>query len=407
LPQPPSLVPASYPRTYRPWSGGSSLSLWRVIFAFAVILVMWAGRGGTHWIALPALLVVGIASASQALTRFVLYPDRIERVSWIGKRQTVMRQDIVWRRSIAKDIFLSFTNDQQAWRLPGIRRDPLWDAWMAGIPDLDAQNQAIALANPKLGSTPTERSQRWKWGMWLAWFLVAATLLVGVWGPFQTEKYSVPATVALLALPWLALLYAWRWGDIMTADSQAEGETRSGNLRPGNPTLLVMATSFASGIGLFLVASQRGGLTLVEGGGLQAFGLGLAAFVAYTVAYFRATKYARIPMVALFSGFLVLPIVLAYSCAGVLCINSLSGASRSTYFNARVDGKYIYPDGSGNPTFHIGLAPWGPNKKETTFRAADADEYARYNPSDIVCVAMHSGLLGIRIWSTDGTCPPV
>jgi len=407
LPETPAPDTTAYPRTYRSWGGGTSLRFWHIVSAGGALL-LWSFRlVHSIWIALPVLLYVGLIVASQTLSKFVLYPDRIERVGWTGKRQTMMRQDISSRRSFGKDIFVSFKSGAPPWRISGIRKDPSWDAWMASVPDLDAQNQAVALANPKLGRTPAERSHRWHWGIRLAWLLVATTVLAGIWGPFQTAEYHIPGTVALLSLPWLALLYGWRWGDIMTADYDPERETGGGNLRVGNPILLACATAFVSLLGLLAIAVQRGGLSLVEGSGLEAFGLGLATFVVYTVAYFRATKYARRPMIAFTSGFLVLPIVFSYSWVGVLCLNCLSDSYRNTYISAHVAGKDISTDGHGNPSFNVRLAPWGPNKKETRFHVTDADEFARYEISDIVCVAMHPGFLGIRIWSVGGNCPPV
>ncbi len=83
---------------------------------------------------LAVLLLVVVANS--VFARVKLYPDRIERITWFGKR-VLLRNDISGLRRggwgpFKNTILISRSDHFQSILVPlSVRRDAAWDAWMA------------------------------------------------------------------------------------------------------------------------------------------------------------------------------------------------------------------------------------------------------------------------------------
>jgi hypothetical protein len=78
---------------------------------------------------------------SFVFARVTLYPDRIERQSWFGKR-TMRRAEVaelVVRGTLKTPMLTSKIAGEYSFPLPRtVKTDAAWDAWMAAVADNDA-----------------------------------------------------------------------------------------------------------------------------------------------------------------------------------------------------------------------------------------------------------------------------
>jgi hypothetical protein len=152
-----SLDLSLYPASYR-------TSVWRgalkILFLMSFCLLGILGR--THIIgrgAAPGVLIFIIllllflllTIANITFARITLYPDRIERVTWFGRR-SMLRTDVVRlerRRSFLifkVPLLVSKRGLFEGVQLPtGIEADAAWKAWMTVAQDGDAVKARAAL----------------------------------------------------------------------------------------------------------------------------------------------------------------------------------------------------------------------------------------------------------------------
>ena len=151
------LDPSLYPSSYRTsvWRGGLRILGFMTL---AVIGLLARSdvieRGGPRWLLafiILALLVLLVTAASVTFAKVTLYPDRIERVTWFG-RKSMLRADVVKlerRRSFIifrTSYLVSKRGLFEGILVPnGIETDAAWDAWMTVAQDGDAVQARGAL----------------------------------------------------------------------------------------------------------------------------------------------------------------------------------------------------------------------------------------------------------------------
>lgn len=146
MPLNPSLYPASYRTSV--WRGGIKiLGIMALLVAIILARSQIIGRGVAPWvlvfiILLSLIFLVTIANITFA--RITLYPDRIDRVTWFG-RKSMFRADVVKlerRRALiifTVPLLISKRGLFEGVQLPtGIETDAAWEAWMTVAQDGDA-----------------------------------------------------------------------------------------------------------------------------------------------------------------------------------------------------------------------------------------------------------------------------
>ena len=171
------LDPSLYPSSYRAsiWRGGLRVFGFMTLFLLSVL-------GRTHIIdrrVAPWVLVFIIVMAIFLLLTLInimfaqvtLYPDRIERVTWFG-RKSMARADVakLQRRGLFKiAVLVSRRDPGDGIQLPsGIKADVAWDAWMTVASGGDA---VLARDTPNASSPPNR-------GLWFIQSLLIVGLIV-------------------------------------------------------------------------------------------------------------------------------------------------------------------------------------------------------------------------------------
>ena len=136
-----------YPAAYRVplWRGLARVTAYFSLFALAVFGRAQILRNGhSLWlmifiVAMGALLVVVVANT--VFARVVLYSDRIERITWFGKKTLKRDQVKSLRRSkrylglIENSLLISKVAYDESILLPNaVHEDHAWSAWMNSVP---------------------------------------------------------------------------------------------------------------------------------------------------------------------------------------------------------------------------------------------------------------------------------
>ncbi len=135
-----TLDPSLYPASYRiPLLKGILRLLLPVgVFALSAVARIFTGRGPPLLFTVLLIVVVILALGSFVFARVTLYPDRIERKSWFGKksmpRAAVSGLEI--KGSLRTPALMSKIAGEYPFPLPiAVKTDAAWDAWMAVISD--------------------------------------------------------------------------------------------------------------------------------------------------------------------------------------------------------------------------------------------------------------------------------
>jgi hypothetical protein len=149
----PSLYPASYRTSV--WRGGLRILGFMTLAVIGLFarshIIERGGPDGLLVFIILGLLFLLLTLVNVTFAKVTLYPDRIERVSWFG-RKSVLRADVVrLERRRAFIIFkvpllVSKRGLFEGIQLPtGIEPDAAWEAWMTVAQDGDAVQARDAL----------------------------------------------------------------------------------------------------------------------------------------------------------------------------------------------------------------------------------------------------------------------
>jgi hypothetical protein len=144
-----TLDPSLYPAIYRAsiWKGAG-----RVVIPLFLLILSILGRGqilrvhSFGVIIFDLVLAIGIIIIfiNISFARVILYPDRIERLTWFSKK-TMRRSDVkgVRRYGLQRIPALVPKSEwDRPFQLPSsLKRDAAWDAWMTVAVDLDKQSK--------------------------------------------------------------------------------------------------------------------------------------------------------------------------------------------------------------------------------------------------------------------------
>jgi hypothetical protein len=328
--------------------------------------------------------VGGYLAAAVRVGRVVLYEDAIELVELGRGRRRVRKDEIAGRRLVR----MQYGQAQLRLELRGGRKtvkahwvhesDPVLEAWLASIPDLDAVERARAeaelLRSGTLGGSEAERARALGRARITARIVNGVAIAATLWGWIAPRPYLVVvATLAVLPLVGLALLVAGKGRYAFDA-------------RPAEPRPSLAATVLGPGLILGLraildvhVLDVRPVLV-----GAAVGAVAVAAVLAATASDFR--KWWLIALMTPLLGF---------HPGGALSLgNAILDRGEPEVFRVAVRGKHI-SSGSKHTSHDLQLDPWGPVREPDTVDVGRR-LYDAVAVGEEVCVLLRPGALGVR-----------
>jgi hypothetical protein len=392
-----------YPRTYRmaPWAYALTIGAAVLMLALgigALVLIMRAYGSASAGLLLMSVLVLplellGLYLLASALrTSLVLSADAIE-VHETFRVRRLARCDIAGRRLLKLNYGQTMTQliPSGAGMKPfkfsqsGLRTDAFFDAWMASLPDLDAQeilaSEAQVAANAELGATPEERMARLAAGKKVASALTVITWAAAAWGYMYPHPYAA-ALLALALLPWLAIALAAKSAGLYRID------TRRNDVRPS-----VAIAIYLPGLVLLMRALQDIGVLELQRALLYA---ALTAALFCWAAVMSDAAARSKPAIVI----LLLALGCPYGYGVVVLGNSQLDRAAGDHYEVNVLARHI--SGGRNRSYYLTLAPWGP-RSEAREVTVPRTLYANAQPGQPVCIHQGPGALGIS-WYAVSSC---
>ncbi|MFC5437174.1 hypothetical protein ACFPME_11440 [Rhodanobacter umsongensis] len=395
----PSSTPASpYPRAYR-YTAGRRFSLYlfaailAAIGAWLIAVPVGQPAAAGTWLLLGGVglvLLAGSMAASAALSQLILRADAIELRGPLRTRELRLVALAGRRRQATRggSILLLVPKSGRAVRLDsGIPRDPLLDAWIDALPDLDLQERAASeaklLADPAFGSNPQERRARLARTRQLTKVANGAAVAVLSWAYLYPHPYAL-AIGSLALLPWCAVLI------VMLSHGLIAFDTRRNDARP-NVAMVLMLPGIVLGLRAILDVHVLDAMPVLVYGFIAGLPLVL---VACTMAPRDAAKPWGFPLM------LLLLVALPYGGGGLLLADVGLDHQPAQEFPTQVLRKYISTGKHSSP--HLVLAPWGPQVMGEDM-AVNRAYYAHVDEGARVCMSLHPGAFGVR-WYALGDC---
>lgn len=382
-----------YPRTY-------GVSLLRTAGSTALIILVLSVPLLRLFHASYILLLLGIVGFAQVFLfrsalMVTLYADRIEVKT--GRRTTVLQRDAIAGYRIIQgkiSVYLFVPKpgrELSDWSTGltvsrNVKTDAAWDAWLADIPDLDAEARAAVLAEiesvPELGATPAARVAHWRHAVWMSWGLWAVTLFLSLL-LLVGHAAADAALVGLIAMPWLALLLVGLW---ISTFSQPR-------LPTSGPILIL----------LFLIPMPGIPMVFLEIGTnyhyvrpVLPFAAGGVILLTLTLATMFLVR--RNVMYVAISMFTVTLFSYLYCYQVVSITNYRLDSGRPTMIPVIVKEKHqsvVTDHGQTFTKYELYFQPWGP-EKSVAQEAVSSREFIIYAVGDTVCATLFSGGLGIE-----------
>ncbi len=386
--------PALYPRKYRVSARSRAvyLLLGGVVAAAGLAGMWYFATGHESKTAEEAMMLTAVCFAFVILggvlilymltSKIVLYADAVEVRDFLLVRK-LRREDIAGRRLIDGhyvSVLALVPKRAEAKKLKItqiMQTDAVFDAWVATLPDLDAQelekSASEITASRDLGRTSEERLARLATARKVGKVLNAISVVVCLWVFFLPEPYEV-AIAALAALPPLAVLY------------QLVGRTNDAR---------------ANIAAVFIIPAVVLALRVILDIQLYDWVPALLATVvaAFVLTFILAATDAELrrrgwELLAMFF------ISLAYPYGAVLEANALLDRSPPQVFEATVVGKH--KSSGKTTTYYLRLKPWGPRAEDDDV-SVSGELYDATAPGQQVCVVFRNGALEIP-WFVVSDC---
>lgn len=333
--------------------------------------------------ALGVLLVASILRS-----QVTLRADAIV-VQGLFSSQTLSRDNIAGRRILPTQyirtlVLVPRSRHQKKLKLAlALRTDSAFEAWFAGIPDLDAEELAKSEAelstDPDLGFHSDSRKERLRTAKHTARTLTTIAWIASLWGLVFPRPYDLVILV-LAAMPLIAIVLQVRSHGIY----QMEGRRND-----GRPSLAVMFLF----PGLILDLRVIHDLHFLRWASL--FYAALLIALAFSWLLFQSDSGMRRRPWSL----LVILLFATMYCGGALCeANALLDHSAPRNFLAAITGKHISTGKS--TTYYLHLDPWGPQTAQTNV-SVRADFYRSVARGDSVCIHLYSGALHAPWYAID------
>lgn len=390
----PTLDLSAYPATYRFSKSYSAFfySLAGIAIGAGGLGMWYFGTGHEMTSTGQAIFMVLICSvfvllgifliASIVRSSVTLLPDSIVVQGMFSTRK-LLRSNIAGRRVLPTQYVKTLVlipNSKHGKRLKialALRTDPAFDAWFAGIPDLDAkevaESEADLAADPDLGFHSDDRKQRVAQAKQNAKVFNIAAGVALIWGFFFPRPYAL-VVLTLTALPLIALLMVVQSPGIY----QLEG--RKKDARPSLALPFIMP-------GMVLLMRATLSLHLLRWTQVLApaavIGFILTIVAAKSDRGLQKRPWALLPILAF---------ALVYAGAALAHLDSVLDKAAPQRFQVAVTGKHV--NHGKTTTYSLMLEPWGPQTAGSSI-SVPSSLYYYADVGVTVCVDLYPGALGM------------
>lgn len=358
--------------TYREKYTGQIFS---VIFMALFVLTKTMEADPLIFFSLVALLIFAVLQI--IATRTILYEDRIESVSLLGRRAMsrididhVEIREIRTRRRISKAYYL-IPRTGPAMMVPaGLKLDDAWFDWMKDIPERTARPPE------KAGFATTL-------GVLALMFIIANAVIVPITQP-QLRAYS---DVFFLVAPWLIGLFLIlpRLSALMPSLARTAGAL-IGLIAP---------------IYLIISWGAMGNRFILSGHSWPLIGASILVPILF-LGLLRSSGPLALN-IKRDKLFIMVAVVGAYGYTAALRINGLADRGETQMAPVVIQEKYMATSGkTRGPYFKI--APWGGESRVRNYSPSQAT-YERRKQGDRLCMSLHQGALGVWWYSIEEDCP--
>jgi hypothetical protein len=327
------------------------------------------------------------------ISSIVLKADRLEihelwRVRRIRRTDIEAQQVLHPPNSPAVLVLQLKASSHRKIKLPIMwNRDSRWQAWFAGIPDVDVEAakafEAAIETNADLGTTPAERQQKLSAARSLARIAIGVNTGLILWAFIYPHPYELIIFV-LAVLPWIAVWIMARSPGLYTFNAPR------GSGRPDLTILLISP-------GFILTVRALSDVQILDWQRLLPWAVLVALILMGSVMWAIPAIRDKLGMVVL-----TLILVLAYGFGVTSLGNALLDGTRGSIYPTAIYGKYVTSGRSRTPMMRLG--PWGPRTSVEDVRVP-WDVYRSTNIGEKVCVLSHPGAFGVP-WYRIATCQP-
>jgi len=341
------------------------------------------------------LALVGAWSiGSGSFETLLMERDAIELRRAFHVRRLARAQLVGWRRLVVKGQPSGWMLVPKSGASLTIDRrlvDGRFDAWLAGLPDLNEQDRAAILRaierDDALGATPAERRaalERAKRRV------LACTVLAGacfMWSAFYPQPYQL-LLVVLGLLPWLSLVLVWTGRGLVRFDGARSDPRPNIGAAAWLPCFSLFVWALPS---LDRMLSVQ---PLLFAGALLGLPLGWTMIWA-------SKELPSPPLQKLFLYAFLLCLSTAWGGGWLALVNTAFDRDAPLVLPVRVIDKHTT---TGRSASHvIEVAAWGTLSEPREFRVSAA-WYQQIDRGELVCVRQHPGLLGWP-WLMLSACP--
>ena len=313
-------------------------------------------------------------------SKIILYADRIE---WHGVKsvRSLRRQEIAGWRIIATQYVKTLEVRPRSLGIKKLKlslmlkRDELFEAWFASLPNIDIQEEAESLAqvveDQSVAATPEERAQKLAKAKKIATALSLAAGVAAVWGWFYPRPYDT-AMAILGVIPAIAVLL------LATGNGVYQVEGRRHDVRADLSIAFIIP-------GAVLTLRCLWDFEFLEW--MPILKLAIVASVFLTIVVLAADGGMRERRWA-FLAFLVLCFLYAFG--AMAQANALLDSSEGQVFPTKVLDKRI--ENGKSTTYYFRVDSWGPRSKPNEVSVSRA-LYQATPVGDTVCVSLWKGAL--------------
>lgn len=320
--------------------------------------------------------------------RVTLTDDAIAS-SRCGRERVLRRADIAGFREVyhRRRRFLTIVpNDPRLKPLglaPDLATDAAFEAWIAALPDLNAEDfrasEARILADRTHGATPQKRLARLVAARALAKLLSAAALVVVAWCWIAPLPY-LAAVGAAAVLPLLALIIVTLSGGLVRF---TRSTTEAHAAVAAVPVCCVAVLAWRVWWDVLLIDLS----VAVKAGGV----IGLILLALAVIADRSLIRFLAIAAV----------VAVAYGVSVVTLADVQLDRSPGQNFQSQVIDSHVSSHGRSR-TYLVKLAPWGPRQSASEFPVPETT-FVRLMRGSFVCIRMYDGAFGIR-WFSVNAC---
>jgi hypothetical protein len=392
-----------FPRVYRLRRGwrNTFVGLGAIFAVGGIVGALFAGRMSEFFAGQVVMAVVfsgfallGVFTMLGMLrTRVVLHAETIE-LHGVFSNRSLWRPDIAGRRLMPMQygppvirLVPRAESPSRPIVMPQfLETDSAFEAWVAAIPDIDAQEATAALdallADPAIPGSEDEKLAGLARARRIAQRLRWLALGVAGWLWIYPHPYDL-AVLCGVAVPWLAVIVAARGGPLYKINGK-DNDASANLLAP------VITPGFA------LLIRAMFDTQIFDWQDM------LLATIAATAVIMLVMWWAMGELRASASSTAVIALLMVPYAYGALALaNRELDASQPAPYVAKVLGSHI---SSGKTTsYYLKLGPWGP-RNEAEDVDVGREYYGRGSRQETVCVYLFRGALGIR-WFEVWDCP--